>query len=146
MANFTLLILEYTDSDNLISCEQKWIDLLKPEYNLNPLAGNTKGYKHTLESLEKMKNRVVLSETKTKMSLSAKKRLKREGKLSPFEGKKHTEKSLALLRTAAKNRKKLPVPGIKVEITDIETNQTTTYDSIRSAANGFGTVISSVLN
>lgn len=48
MTNFSLLILEYTDSDNLISCEQKWIDLLKPDYNLNPLAGSSKGYKHTL--------------------------------------------------------------------------------------------------
>lgn len=49
MANFSLHI-EYTDSNNLIACEQKWIDLLNPEYNTNPYPGNTKGYKHTTES------------------------------------------------------------------------------------------------
>lgn len=54
MNNFTLVILEYANPESLISCEQKWIDLLKPEYNLNPTAGNLKGYKHTVESMEKM--------------------------------------------------------------------------------------------
>lgn len=62
MANFNLHILEYPDSENLISCvlrtthyAQKWIDFLLPEYNLNPFAGNSKGYKHTQESIEKMR-------------------------------------------------------------------------------------------
>lgn len=55
MNNFTLVILEYANPESLISCEQKWIDLLKPEYNLNPTAGNSKGYKHTVESMEKMR-------------------------------------------------------------------------------------------
>ena len=31
MINFSLVILEYTDSANLVSCLTKWIDLLKPE-------------------------------------------------------------------------------------------------------------------
>ena len=30
MNKFYLHILEYSDSDNLILCEQKWIDLIKP--------------------------------------------------------------------------------------------------------------------
>jgi len=71
----------------------------------NQIAGNILGYKHTPESLEKMKNRVISSETKLKMSISAKERLKREDKLSPFIGKKYSEKSLALLSIAVKNRK-----------------------------------------
>ena len=53
IGNFTLYILDYTNGDQLIECEQKWIDLLKPEYNLNPNAGISKGYIHTLESIEK---------------------------------------------------------------------------------------------
>lgn len=51
MNNFNLHILEYTDSNNLIKCEQKWIDLIKPEYNTNLTAGSTKGYKHSIESI-----------------------------------------------------------------------------------------------
>jgi hypothetical protein len=98
-------------------------------------------YKHTLESLEKMKNRVISSETKTKMSLSAKERLKREGIMGPFAGKHHAESSLALLSAAARNRVIPPVPGIKVEVTDSETNITITYDSIRKAADALNSDI-----
>lgn len=47
MGNFVLVVLEYTGSDSLITCEQKWIDSLNPEYNINPIAGSSKGYKHT---------------------------------------------------------------------------------------------------
>lgn len=54
MKSFNLHILEYCDSENLILCEQKWIDLVKPEYNINPIAGSTNGYKHSPESKEKI--------------------------------------------------------------------------------------------
>jgi hypothetical protein len=91
------------------------------------------GYKHTPESIKKIKNRVISEETKLKLSLSAKNRLKQEGKRSHFEGKKHYEKSLALMKR------------YKVEITDIETNQISTYNSIQSAVKGIGYAISSVL-
>ena len=80
-----------------------------------------------------MKNRIVREETKLKMSISAKNRLKREGKLSHFERKKHSEKSLALMKR------------FKVEITDIEKNKISTYNSIQSAVKGIGYAISSVL-
>lgn len=43
MANFSLYILEYRDSESLIACEQNWINLIDPEYNTNPNAGSTKG-------------------------------------------------------------------------------------------------------
>lgn len=52
--NFSLIILDYSDSDNLIKCEQKWFDLIKLEYNLSTTAGNTKGYKHTVENIIKI--------------------------------------------------------------------------------------------
>ena len=53
MSNFTLAILEFTDEISVISREQKYINRFKPEYILNPLAGNSKGYKHTPESIDK---------------------------------------------------------------------------------------------
>lgn len=132
MANFSLIILEYSDSPDLIKCEQKWIDFLKPEYNLNPIAGNTKGYKHKAESRDKMRDSALgrrhTEEVKQIMSES------RKGKNNPFYGKTHREESLILLRKAAVNRVKSPVPGIEVEIIDIETKLTHTFDSIRKAA------------
>jgi len=145
LENFSLYIIEYTDSENLISCEQKWIDLLQPEYNLNPRAENSKGYKHTEESLSKMKNRIISKETKVKMSKSAKERLYREGKTGPFENKKHTKESLVLLRAVAQNRESHPVPGLKVEVTDLETDITTTYNSIRAAAVALNSDIKTIL-
>lgn len=143
LINFSLVILEHTDRDNLIKCEQKWIDLLKPEYNLNQIAGNSLGYKHTPKSLENMRNRVISAETRFKMSQSAIARLEREGKLSHFEGKKHTPEALNLLRTALK-RTKLHKPGVEVEITDLETKLTTTYESIRKAAKAINSDIKSL--
>lgn len=71
----------------------------------------------------------------------------RKGKNNPFYGKTQSlrqEKSLALLKAAAANREKTPVPGIEVEITDLETKLTTTYESIRKAAKAIGSDIKSI--
>lgn len=144
LINFSLVILEHTDPNNLIMCEQKWMDLLKPEYNLNPVAGSSKGYEHTPESIAKMKNRLITEETKLKMSESAKGRLKWQGKQGPFEGKKHSEKSLDLLRAIALNRTKLHKAGVEVEVTDLETKLTVTYESIRKAAKAINSDIKSL--
>lgn len=56
MANFSLYNLEYTNTYNLISCVQKWIDLVKPQCNSNPIAGSSKGYKHNKDAIEKMRS------------------------------------------------------------------------------------------
>ena len=45
-SKFSLDILEYCDRDILISREQYYIDLLKPEYNILKIAGYYKGFKH----------------------------------------------------------------------------------------------------
>ena len=185
MENFSLIILEYTTYDNVINCEQQWIDSLKPEYNINLVAGNSSGYKHTpppLESKIKMRKmrlgRKHSEETSGRAAAGCIHRPPPQGgeetsgraaagcihrppaprgakKLNSLwanlgkawitlYGKTHSEKSLALLRVAAKNRKKLPVPGIEVEITDLESNITTTYESIRKAASAINSDIKSL--
>jgi hypothetical protein len=35
MSNFTLVILKYTDLKSVVSYEKEFINLLKPEYNVN---------------------------------------------------------------------------------------------------------------
>lgn len=140
MANFSLVILEYTTSDNLIKCEQKWIDCLNPEYNR--LAGNSSGYKHTPESIEKLRSLALGRKhnelVKKHMSES------RKGVNNNFYGKKHTIESIELIKTAALKRTKLNKPGIEVEITDLDTKVTTTYESIRKAANAINSDIKSL--
>ena len=46
-SNFSLEILEYCEKTDVLSREQYFIDLLKPEYNMLKLAGSSFGYKHT---------------------------------------------------------------------------------------------------
>ncbi|KAM0148338.1 hypothetical protein ACHAPG_010056 [Botrytis cinerea] len=142
MVNFSLVILEYTTSDSLIKCEQKWMDLLKPEYNLNPKAVNSKGYIHTPESIEMMRSlalgRKHSDQVKNLMSES------RGGVNNSFYGKKHTAEALSLLRDTALNRTKLSKPGVEVVVTDLETKLTSTYESIRKAAKAINSDIKSL--
>jgi group I intron endonuclease len=51
---FSLEILEYCDKKDLIFREQFYFDFFKPEININPIAGNSLGFKHSLESINKM--------------------------------------------------------------------------------------------
>lgn len=60
-----LEILEYCEKVKavILSREQYYIDLLKPQYNLLQTAGSPLGYKHTEETLAKFRNRVHTEET-----------------------------------------------------------------------------------
>jgi group I intron endonuclease len=51
--NFTLKILEYCDRGNTFTREQYYLDLLKPEYNIQKLAAYS-GYKHPDEVRKQM--------------------------------------------------------------------------------------------
>lgn len=70
-SNFSLEILEYCDGSEAIAREQYYMDLLKPEYNLVKTAGSTLGYKHTPESLIKMREFVLSDEVREKKVLAA---------------------------------------------------------------------------
>lgn len=71
-SNFTLEILEYCTKENLLKKEQYYMDIFKPEYNIVEKAGSTIGYKHTPESLAKMRNFVLSDEVKQIKALSTK--------------------------------------------------------------------------
>lgn len=61
---FSFYILEYCTSENVLEREQYYLDLIKPEYNIVEKAGSTLGYKHTEDSLAKMRNFVLSDEVK----------------------------------------------------------------------------------
>jgi NUMOD1 domain len=119
MKNFSLAILEYSDSKNLILCEQKWISYLKPEYNIKFIKINTKDSKYIVENKKHLNN-------------------------GSFYCKKQ-KKFLNYFKTAVTNRNKLPVFGLEVNITDIKTKKTTIYTSIRKAAKAIGSDIKTIL-
>lgn len=69
-SKFSLYILEYCTSENTIEREQYYLDKLKPEYNIVEKAGSTIGYKHTEDSLAKMRNFVLSDEVRRKKASS----------------------------------------------------------------------------
>nr|QWC53700.1 GIY-YIG endonuclease [Rhizoctonia solani] len=56
IGNFALVILDFVDKDDLLSREDHFIQTLNPEYNILQNAGNSMGYNHTPESIEKITN------------------------------------------------------------------------------------------
>ena len=57
LENFSLAILDFCDK-NLKSCsslEQKWIDYYKPRYNTLPIAGTSSMFRHSIETINKLK-------------------------------------------------------------------------------------------
>lgn len=70
-SNFSLEILEYCEQGEVLEKEQYYLDRLKPSYNIVQTAGSTLGYKHTLESLAKMRNFVLSDEVKERKTKAA---------------------------------------------------------------------------
>lgn len=114
-SSFSLEILEYCDPLDLIKREQYYIGLLKPEYNILQVAGSSRGRLTSEETRMKISNslkgRSLSEATKQRMSEVRKGRLKTEGSGNPSQ---------------------------KVEVLNIETNETTIYPSCRKAAESIG--------
>lgn len=52
---FQFVILEYCDKENCILIEQKYINNLKPTFNINPNSGSSLGVKHREETIDKIR-------------------------------------------------------------------------------------------
>ena len=70
--NFSLEILEYCSSSELILREQHYLDLIKPEYNILPVAGSRFGISHT--ALTKAKLRALWTPQRRAIQSEYKKR------------------------------------------------------------------------
>jgi len=120
-SSFKLEILEYCDSKVLISREQIYLDLLKPEYNILDKAGSSLGFKHSESTIAKFKeignSRVYSEERKAKFAAL---NLNRSEEFN----KRRLEQILEL------NLKK----GHSLEVINVLTNETTLYSTIRQAA------------
>jgi len=55
-SEFSLVIIEYCDPENCVEREQYYIDTVEPEYNILKFAGSNKGFKHSEETLAKLKD------------------------------------------------------------------------------------------
>ena len=61
-SSFSLEILEYCEPSLVITREQYYLDLLKPEYNILKFAGSSLGFKHSLEAKAKIRAKALTSE------------------------------------------------------------------------------------
>jgi group I intron endonuclease len=91
--NFTLEILEYCPKSKLIEREQFYLDILIPEYNILKYAYSLLGFKHSQESIEKLKAKIVSPEHKEILS-------------SIHKGKVVTDETRRKLATATANYRK----------------------------------------
>jgi group I intron endonuclease len=57
-SSFSLEIMEYCDATKVVEREQYYFDLIKPEYNILTKAGSLLGFKHSKETIDKMKARI----------------------------------------------------------------------------------------
>lgn len=115
----------------MIEREQYYIDTLNPEYNILKIAGSPLGYKHSEETIAKFKARLRTPEQTAKLPEHlAKHNASKEQRV------KARERMLAIHEKKA----------IKVEVTDVRTQITTTYTSIRKAAEGLSTDFKALQN
>lgn len=66
--NFSLEILEYCNKEDLSKREQYYFDLLDPEYNILKEAYSLTGFKHSEETIRKLKEKVISPEHKVLLS------------------------------------------------------------------------------
>ena len=137
-SNFTLEILEYCGGVDIISREQFYFDLLKPEYNILQKAGSSLGFKHSVKTLEFFRNnRLVSEKTKNNLSLAATGRILTEG------DKNKISKSRRGIKLSEETRAKISATatsliGIPVIVKNINTNEETKYISLTEAAKAIG--------
>lgn len=114
-SNFSATILEYCDESLLDLREQYYFDILKPNYNIQKIAGgSSKGLILSKETKDKISkslkgvyigdksywyNKGMTEQTKELMSL------KKKGEHNPFYGKLHREESKEIMRKKALGRK-----------------------------------------
>lgn len=153
-SSFTLEILEYCEPSVLIKREQYYIDTLKPEYNILKVAGSLFGYKHTIESIQKMSeiasNRSAETIAKLREAALGKTYKHTEAtkmKISEIMlGRKHSEETKEKLKLIQSNRTKSPVKGISIQIKDTLTGEITFYESLRNAGEGLNNNHTSMKN
>ena len=159
-SNFSLGILEYCSvPDKIIEREQFYLNLLKPEYNILQIAGSSLGYKHSEETITKLKGRKLSEEEKNKIY----ERMKGNTYGTALKGIKRSKETIAKqsermkgntygtalkgIKRSAETIEKMKgrprperagTPSIQLEVLDLQTGEKTVYVSMSAFANFLG--------
>ena len=133
---FTLEILEYCQPSEVISREQYYLDLLKPEYNILKEAGSRLGSKHSLETRAKFS---VLAKARTRTPEQKAQHLEHLERLNSSPEHKERLKNLNLSQAHKEHLKRLnTIQSQQVSVLDSLKNETTVYPSMTKAAQVIG--------
>ena len=156
-SNFSLEILEYCEPSNVISrvssparrlkrgdylLEQYYFayNLLNPEYNILKIAGSSLGFKHSEETLKKMRERKHSEETRAKLSKARKGKPLTDKALAKLIGRTLSEKIKAKMKTSALSRLNNN-RGQAVKVFDKETNKIYTFSKMSELSKMFAVSI-----
>jgi len=107
--NFRFDIIDECEPEFALIREQHWIDTLKPQYNIAPIAGTPRGYRHT----EEAKRKISLARKGKKLSETHKQNLR--GKTRSYEHRKRLSESLKGNKNCL-GRKASPETRLKLSI------------------------------
>jgi group I intron endonuclease len=141
-SNFTLEILEYCQASEVVQREQHYMDLLKPQYNILQKAGSLLGFKHSKETIAKIKNLTPEKQAKRLEHADA-----RHDSLVP---RLRVPRILKRLHSSPEHKEHLNrlnlLQSKKVEVLDSQNNETTIYSSLSEAAIAIGVAQGSISN
>lgn len=138
---FNLEILEYCEKEDLIKREQYYLDELTPEYNVLKQAYSLLGFKHSDETIEKLKLKTLSEEQKEFISqLHIGKEVSEETRLKLSESMKEYHKNNPLTPEALENitAKTIEREGVKVTLKNIETGEDLYFETKTEAGKFLG--------
>lgn len=139
--NFTLEILEYCKPDELIKREQYYLDLVKPEYNILKNAYSLLGFKHSDETIARLKLRSISEEHKKILSSAhlgkeVSQEVRDKLSLATTNFRKNNPLSPeALANIKAKTTER---EGKSVRLLNIQTNETLNFSTLTEAGEFLG--------
>lgn len=147
--NFTVEILEYCTETQLLEREQFYLDTVDPEYNVLKFAYSLSGFKHSSETIEKLKDKVISPEHKDLLSSIHK------GKVVEIETR---EKLAAATANYKKNNpltpealanikaKTLAREGVSVSVLNTNTNEVKEFTNQTEAGEYLGVTRQAIYN
>jgi len=147
--NFTLEILEYCSKAKLLEREQFYLDLLIPDYNILKYAYSLLGFKHSEETLEKLKTRIVSPEHKEILSSIHKGKLVSEetrNKLAAATASYRKNNPLTTEALANITAKTLAREGVSVSVLNTQTNEIKEFSNQTEAGKFLGVTRQAIYN
>lgn len=142
-------ILEYCSKTKLLEREQFYLDLLIPEYNVLNYANSLLGFKHSQDSIEKFKAKIISPEHKEILSLIHKGKLVSEetrNKLAAATSNFRKNNPLTPEALANIKAKSIEREGVAVSVLNTQTKEVKEFTNQTEAGQYLGITRQAVYN